>query len=152
MKAIGFHASSGTLRYVIVEGTRNSAKVLAHERRPLTLLDDRPKFFQGAKNLFSSILKGVGPDAVSYMASMNANSQAQLAGIVMPFSILCICAGDANLPCKEFISQNFSKKFFGGLKLQSTEKYAACDEILGTHPPNWTNSERLAALAAFGAL
>jgi len=85
--------------------------------------------------------------------TMSATSQEQLAGLVLPFGALNACAKDAAKSCREFIPPNFGKTFFSNRGLAwPGDRYKASDNLLGTHPPNWTNSERLAALAAWGAM
>jgi len=152
VRSIGFHASSGTIRYVVIEGTRSSPTVVGKARRPLQLIDDRPRFIQNAHNLFSEVIKTNSPDILAYIISMSATSKDQLASIVMPMGALNACALGSGLQCREFIAANFSKKFFKDDGISFVDRYQACDAILGVHPPNWTNSERQAALAALGAM
>lgn len=153
MRSIGFHASKGTIRFVVVEGVSASPVVITHERRPLQLQKDRPAFVRNAKNLIGNVLATFAPDRVAYILSMDAKSQDQVAGLIMPFGALNGCALESEIPCAEFIAANFSKSFF--LKNGAVwhgDRYKSADSVLGIHPPNWTNSERLAAMAAWGAL
>lgn len=153
MRTIGFHASKGIIRFVVLEGTKSNPSVLAHERRPLLLISDRPEYIQNARNLFGNVLATWSADTVAYVLSMNASSQDQLAGLVLPFGALNVCARENGIACSEFIAANFAKTFFvrrgaswGG------DRYKAADTLFGTHSPNWTNSERLAAIAAWGIM
>ena len=87
------------------------------------------------------------------MLSMNAETHDQVAGIVLPFGALNVCARDNSLSCEEFIALNFSKTFFTNRGASwLTNRYKSADAVLGTHAPNWTDSERLAALAAWAVL
>jgi hypothetical protein len=153
VRTIGFHASKDTIRLVVLDGDVANPTVVTHERRPLALVPDRPQFIQNARNLFTNVISTYSPDRLAYVLSMNANSQDQVAGNVLPCAALCVSARDHTKPCTEFIAANFSKSFFSarGTTL-TTDRYKTADAILGTHPPNWTNSERLAALAAWGVL
>jgi hypothetical protein len=137
---------------VVLEGTAASPQVIKHERRPLQLTDNRPEFMRNARSLFVSIMQTCQPDKIAYVLSMAADSQSQVAGQILPFGALSLYALDNEKECKEFIAANFSKKFFLRHNIKFTDKYAACDSILGAHPPNWTKSEQLAALAALGAM
>jgi hypothetical protein len=84
---------------------------------------------------------------------MNAETRDQVAGIVLPFGALNVSARDNSLSCEEFIALNFSKTFFTNRGASwLTNRYKSADAVLGTHPPNWTDSERLAALAAWAVL
>ena len=153
MRAIGFHASKGIIRFVVLDGDAAHPTVMDHDRRPLTLLEDRPEFIQTARNLFGNVLSTFSPDRLAYVLSMNAQSQAQLAGLVLPFGALNVCAREIAKPCTEFIAANFSKSFFSKRGASwATNRYKSADAVLGTHPPNWTDSERLAGLAAWGVL
>jgi hypothetical protein len=153
VKTIGFHASKNTIRFVVLEGNRAQPIVVAHDRRPLQLLPDRPQYIQNARNLFSNVIATWAPDCLAYVLTMNATSQDQLAGLVLPFGALNWCAGESGKPCYEFIAQNFSKTFFTKHSIQwPGDKYKASDTVVGVHPPNWTDSERLAALAAWGSM
>lgn len=153
MRTIGFHASKGVIRFVVLDGNVSSPTVVQHDRRPLTLIADRPEFIQNARNLFGNVVSTFLPDRLAYVLSMNAESQEQVAGLVLPFGALSVCARDNTKPCTEFIAANFSKSFFSSRGASwITDRYKSADAVLGTHPPNWTNSERLAALAAWGVL
>lgn len=153
MRTIGFHASKGIIRFVVLEGSASSPSVTKHERRPLQLIADRPTFIQNARNLFDNVLTSLSPDQLAYVLSMDAKSQDQIAGLVLPFGALNVCARDHAKPCDEFIAANFGKTFF--TKRSATwhgDRYASADTIFGKHPPNWTKSEQLAAMAAWGAM
>ncbi|HEX4712369.1 hypothetical protein [Phenylobacterium sp.] len=105
------------------------------------MVDDRPQFIQKARNLFTSAIQTFQPDRLGCVLSMNANSQAQLAGLLLPFGTLNGCALDANKPCVEFISPNFSKRFFSKDDITFSNWKTACDDLIGIHPPNWTDQE-----------
>jgi len=153
VRTIGFHASKGVIRFVVIDGDAAHPTVVDHDRRPLTLLKDRPQFIQTARNLFGNVLSTFSPDRLAYVLSMNANSQDQLAGLVLPFGALNVCAREISKPCAEFIAPNFSKSFFTKRGITWVkDRYASADAVLGTHPPNWTNSERLAGLAAWAVM
>lgn len=153
MRTIGFHASKGTIRFVVLEGTATNPTTLTHDRRPLNLIDDRPTFIHNALNLFGNVLSTYAPDRLGYLLSMDAKRQDQIAGLVLPFGALNVSARENGKPCTEFIAANFSKGFFSkrGVSWVS-DRYGTADALLGTHPPNWTNAERLAALAAWAVL
>lgn len=153
MRSIGFHLSKDILRFVILDGLNSSPNVFAHERRPLQILKSRPEFLRNALNLFESIITQYSPDTIAYVLTMSANSQEQVAGLALPLGALNIICANRPIDCKEMIAQNFSKNFF----LQrgavwDVDKYKSADRIFGRHPPNWTNNERLAALAAWSAM
>jgi hypothetical protein len=153
VRTIGFHASKGIIRFVVLEGQTLSPTVVLHERRPLTLIDDRPEFIQNARNLFVNVVSTYSPDSLAYVLSMNAETRDQVAGNVLPFGALNVCARDKSLSCEEFIALNFSKNFFTNRGVSwLTNRYKSADALLGIHPPNWTDSERLAALAAWAVL
>ncbi len=153
MRAIGFHASKSIIRFVVIDGNAQNPLVCQHDRRPLQLLDDRPEFIQNARNLFGNVVSSFSPDRVAYVLSMDAKSQDQVAGLVLPFGALNVCARENSKPCTEFIAANFSKSFFSSRGASWVgDRYKSADALLGTHPPNWTNSERLASLAAWGIL
>ena len=137
---------------MVLDGDRISPTYFKHEKRPLELIEDRPQFIQKARNVFSSVITTYQPDRLGYMLTMNAKSQAQLAGLLLPFGALNWCAADAGTQCREFIAPNFSKSFFAKDPIVFTGWKSACDSLLGAHPPNWTDAERQAALAALGAL
>ena len=151
MRSIGFHASKGIVRFVVVDGDAQHPVVFRHDRRPLQLLDDRPEFIQNARNLFGNVVASFSPDCVAYVLSMDAKSQDQIAGLVLPFAALNVCARENSRQCSEFIAANFSKSFFASRGASwAGDRYKSADAVLGIHPPNWTNAERLAALAAWG--
>ena len=153
MRSIGFHASKGVIRFVVVEGSASLPIVVQHDRRPLQLISDRPNFIQNARNLFGNVISSFSPDRLAYVLSMDAKSQDQIAGLILPFAAASICARESSKQCVEFIAANFSKSFFTSRGASWLEnRYKSGDALLGTHPPNWTNSERLAALAAWGVL
>lgn len=153
MRSIGFHASKGVIRFVVVDNKGDKPLVIAHEKRPLQLLSDRPEFIHNARNLFGNVLANWPADRLAYILTMSAKSQDQLAGLLLPFGVLNACAREAERPCLEFIAPNFSKTFFAKRGAAWTgDRYTSTDALLGTHPPNWTDSERLAALAAWGAM
>lgn len=152
MRSIGFHASKGFIRFVVLDGERQSPVYVKHEKRPLELIDERPQYIQKARNLFSSVISTYQPDRLAYVLTMNAKSQAQLAGLLLPFGALNLCAADAGKPCREFITPNFSKSFFAKDSITFTDWKTACNTLIGAHPPNWTDAERQASLAALGAL
>lgn len=112
VRTIGFHASKGTIRFVVLEGQVSGPTVVQHDRRPLSLIEDRPEFIQNARNLFGNVISTFSPDRIAYVLSMNAETHDQVAGIVLPFGALNVCARDNSLPCSEFIAANFSKSFF----------------------------------------
>lgn len=153
MRAIGFHASKGVVRFAVVDGDAAHPTVLHHDRRPLQLLDDRSEFIQNARNLFGNVISSFSPDRLAYILSMDAKSQDQVAGLVLPFAALSVCARENLKPCSEYIAANFSKSFFLNRSASwSGDRYKSADVVLGTHSPNWTNGERLASLAAWGTL
>ena len=154
MRTIGFHASKGIIRFVVLDSDVSHPTVVEHDRRPLQLLEDRPEFIQTARLLFENVVSTFAPDRLAYVLSMNAQAQDQVAGLVLPFGALNVCARDNSKPCTEFIAANFSKSFFSNRAATwvAGDRYKSADGVLGTHPPNWTNSERLAALAAWGVL
>lgn len=152
LRSIGFHASKGIIRFVVLEGTRQAPTLVTHDRRPLQLSADRPLFIRNARNLFESVLTNVSPQKISYILTMNAKSKDQVAGLILPFGILNFICSERDLSCVEFIAPNFSKNFFSKYKKQWSNRYDVFDAIVGTHPPNWTDSERLAGLAALGAM
>jgi hypothetical protein len=152
LRSIGFHASKGVIRFVVLEGDRKSPTYVKHERRPLELIEDSPQFIQKARNLFTAVIQTYQPDRLGYVLSMNAKSQAQLAGLLLPFGALNWCALEAGKPCREFIAANFSKRFFAKDALTFSDWKSASDDLLGSHPPNWTDQERQAGLAALGAM
>ena len=153
MRTIGFHASKGIIRFVVLEGDVSSPTVVNHERRPLQLIADRPAFVQNARNLFDNVLTTLSPDRLAYVLSMDAKSKDQIAGLILPFAALNVCARDHSKSCDEFIAANFGKAFFTarGATWQG-DRYKSADPIFGSHPPNWTKSEQLAAMAAWGAM
>src|SRR5688572_26152068 len=112
MRTIGFHASKGIIRFVVLEGDASNPKVVNHERRPLQLIADRPTFVQNARNLFDNVLTSLSPDRLAYVLSMDAKSKDQIAGLILPFAALNVCARDHGKPCDEFIAANFGKTFF----------------------------------------
>lgn len=152
MKSIGFHASSNVIRYVVVEGTSLNPTVTSHLARPLQIIGDRSKFMRNALSVFNEVLTATAPDRCAYILSMEARSQNQRAALILPFGALALAALDKKIQITEYISPNFSKKFFKQRGRDHKDKYVACDEILGKHPPNWNRGEQLAALAAWGAL
>lgn len=153
MRSIGFHSSKGILRFVVLDGSRSAPTVFTHDRRPLQLLDDRPQFVRNAYNLFESILNLYNPDSVAYLLTMNANSQDQIAGLIMPYGALNLLSISSGRKCSEAIIANFSKKFFQNRSaVWDGDKYSSADLVFGVHAPNWTNSERSAALAAWSAM
>jgi hypothetical protein len=153
VRTIGFHASKGIIRFVVLEGDVSSPTVVSHDRRPLQLVADRPTYIQNARNLFDNVLTSLSPDRLAYVLSMNAKSQEQIAGLVLPFAALNICAKEHGKDCYEFIAPNFGKTYF--TKRNATwhgDRYDSATPIFGSHPPNWTKNEQLAALAAWGAM
>lgn len=153
MRSIGFHASKGTIRFVVIDGDVSHPIVVRHERRPLQLLNDRPDFIQNARNVLGNVVSSFSPDRMAYVLSMDAKSQDQIAGLILPFAALNVCARESSKQCTEFIAANFSKSFFSSRGASwSGDRYKSADAVLGVHPPNWTNSERLASLAAWGVL
>lgn len=153
MRTIGFHASKGIIRFVVLEGAAASPTVVTHERRPLQLIADRPTFVQTARNLFDNVLTSLSPQRVAYVLSMDAKSKDQIAGLILPFGALNVCARDHSKPCDEFIAANFGKTFFTtrGATWHG-DRYKSADPLFGSHPPNWTKSEQLAAMAAWGVM
>ena len=153
MRSIGFHASKGIIRFVVLDDDTSNLTVIKHERRPLQLVNERTEYIQNARNLFGNVISAFSPDRLAYVLSMDAKSQAQVAGLILPFAALNVCAREAGKPCAEFIAANFSKTFFTTRKASWLQnRYDSADKLLGVHPPNWTNNERLASLAAWGAL
>jgi hypothetical protein len=152
MKTVGFHASAAGIRFVVLSGSSPAPAHVEHATRPLKLIDNRPEFLKNALNLFDDILNHTKPDRVSYLLSMDSKTRDQMAANVLPFGALCLAAHQKGIPCLEFIAANFSKKFFVSRGVAWVDRYKSCDSIIGTHTPNWTNSERLAAIAAWGAM
>lgn len=153
MRTIGFHASKGVIRFVVLEGDASNPTVVTHDRRPLQLIADRPSFVQNARNLFENVLTSFSPDRLAYVLSMDAKSKDQIAGLILPFGALNVCARDHGKSCDEFIAANFGKMFFTGRGATwDGDRYKSADPIFGSHPPNWTKSEQLAAMAAWGTM
>lgn len=153
MRTIGFHASKGTIRFVVLEGNVSNPTVVSHERRPLQLVADRPTFVQNARNLFDNVLNSMSPHRLAYVLSMDAKSKEQIAGLILPFAALNVCARDHGKSCEEFIAANFGKSFFTTRGATwHDDRYKSADPIFGSHPPNWTKNEQLAAMAAWGAM
>jgi hypothetical protein len=153
VRTIGFHASKGVIRFVVLEGGVSNPTLVVHDRRPLQLIADRPSFVQNARNLFDNVLTSLSPDRLAYVLSMDAKSKDQIAGLILPFGALNVCARDHGKSCDEFIAANFGKTFFTGRGATwHGDRYKSADPVFGSHPPNWTKSEQLAAMAAWGAM
>jgi hypothetical protein len=152
MKITGFHASSGKIRYVTLDGTKKAPALIDHGERPLQLDSSRSAFAQACRNLFVAILADQSPSCVAYVLSMDAKSRDQVAGLILPFGVLSIVALDQGKPVEEFIPANFSKSKLSPFVSPFTDKYAFVDQVVGQPKRKWSNQHRLAALAAWMAL
>ena len=149
MKITGFHASSGKIRYVTLKGTKAKPVLVSYGERPLQLNSNRAAFAQAASNLFVGIVADQGTEAASYLLSMDAKTRDQIAGLILPFGVLCLVALDQGFPVSEYIAANFSKKPLSPYVSTFKDKYDFIDQILGIPPRGWSNQHRLAALAGW---
>lgn len=152
MKITGFHASSGRIRYVTLEGTKAAPVLVGHGERPLQLNENRSAFAQACRNLFVAIIADQAPEGLAYVLSMDAKARDQVAGLILPFGVLNIVALDQGKPIDEFIPANFSKSKLAPFFAPFTDKYAFIDGVIGRPASKWSNQHRLAALAAWMAL
>lgn len=152
MKITGFHASSGRIRYVTLDGTKTAPTIVGHGERPLQLNANRSAFAQACRNLFVAIIADQTPASLAYVLSMDAKARDQVAGLILPFGVLNIVALDQGKPVEEFIPANFSKSKLAPFLTPFTDKYAFVDELIGRPANKWSNQHRLAALAAWMTL
>ena len=152
MKITGFHASSGRIRFVTLEGTKASPTIVGYGERPLQLNANRSAFAQACRNLFVAIIADQTPASLAYVLSMDSKSRDQVAGLILPFGVLNLVALDQGKTIDEFIPANFSKSKLAPFLAPFTNKYAFVDGLIGRPASKWSDQHRLAALSAWMAL
>ncbi len=149
-RVIGFKIVSGSMNWVVVEGTKTAPLHVAHDRvvspsgyTPAELVD-------WAETVLSGIVSRVSPDEIAYKLTMPpALKHDTIFRIYYPQGILNLVAHRMGIAISHVASQAVSPSVFGLPKgTNGAGVISHVKDLLGDYPPNWTGEVLDAATAA----
>ena len=146
MKTLGIHLAKSQLRYAVMEGTKDSPRLVAKDRLITVDPDNVPALMDWFDTQFRALLDQHTPDSIAYRLTLEPKKE-QLFTSEFPLGILNLHAHQRQVPISDYTPQTFVGGRLGLPK--KSDLFAHCDNIIGEHPPYWDKNQKLAVLVAW---
>lgn len=146
MTTLGVHIHKDYMRYAVLEGTKASPLLVAKDRLQTPDPADVPALMDWYDTQFGKLLSDYDPVRIGYRLTLNPD-KSQLLHSEFPLGVLNLLAHSKSIPACPYTAQSFTPSKLGLPK--TTDLYAHCDSVLGTHPPHWDKNQKHAVLVAW---
>lgn len=146
IKVLGIHIATGQLRYAVLEGTKTMPTLLGKDRLLTTDPLNVAELMDWYESQFIHILERFKPDRIACRLTLKPNKN-QLFTSSFPYGILHLLAHRKGIPVSNYVSGNYVSSRLGLPK--GTNIYLHCDQVFGSHPPYWDESQKHSVLAAW---
>jgi hypothetical protein len=146
MKVLGLYIAAGQLIFSVLEGTKRAPRLVGKDRLVTTDPSDVPELMDWYESQFIRLLNQHEPDRIACRLTLGPK-KAQLFTSCFPLGILYLLAHHRNIPVASYVSGNYVASRLSLPK--GTNIYAYCDQMFGSNPPYWDESQKHSVLAAW---
>jgi len=150
MISIGLNLAKGDLYYTCLEGTLGKPTLLGKGKLSFNVKWSTQEQAEWFDKNFRALFSKYKPEVIGYRVSTSIGKDDQYQYLIFPWGVLNLVAQDLKLSSKFLTTRKFTARFFKQPK--PFNRFHFVDTIVGEHPPNWNDNQRLSALAALSNL